>query len=312
MYRLRLGKAAPQDSRILLGKSSIGNRRVKVVRIKVIFIFLIIHTLHLPTAQGENLELRSKLELSDGASSASSVDIGAITVSKSNLAKNANLTVFVPNAWTDLGAFITAGIQETYKDYSKKFTNIPPLSTRVRLMSKDTFHKELNLPSWTNAIFFRGEIVLPVNSSTRFDLPELARSVKHEYVHALIHEMGGGKAPGWLDEGLAQWSEGSTHPALPKIFRSWLSTESFLPFSSLGKGFTQLSSRTVPVAYAQSLYSTKELIDRFGFPHLNRYFNLLRTGKDSQQAFLRTFGESEEQFGRKAEAAVRLAFFNPL
>jgi hypothetical protein len=218
---------------------------------------------------------------------------------------SSNLTIEGPADSVDIVNLVAAGIKETHLAFEEKLSFIPSIDTTIKLVSIQEFHTEFTLPSWTNAIYFKGEIILPIAGDTRLDIPELTRSVRHEYVHALINRLGNGKVPGWLDEGLAQWTEGNVHSSLPKIFRNWLSHNSVLPFSSLSKGFTQLPPKVVPVAYAQSLYSTRELIRRHGFSRLTKYLESLRKGSAHNEAFETIFGESEEMFGKRAEATIR-------
>jgi hypothetical protein len=227
------------------------------------------------------------------------------------VSSTSKLTIEGPADAVDVVNLVAGGIKETHLAFEEKLTYIPPIDTTIKLVSMKEFRTEFNLPSWTNAIYFKGEIILPIAGDTRLDIPELTRSVRHEYVHAMIHRLGNGKVPGWLDEGLAQWTEGNVHTSLPKIFRTWLTTNALLPFSSLSKGFTQLPPKVVPVAYAQSLYATRELIRRHGFARLTEYLDSLRQGLTHEEAFESVFGESEQLFGRRAEAIIRTSLRVP-
>lgn len=224
---------------------------------------------------------------------------------RSNLGNNSRATLITDVRWKNLSESILKTMQLTHEEYDQKLGPIPPTFTTVRIVPKDRFHAVLKLPLWTNAIFFRGEIIIPVSSSERIDKEELARSVKHEYVHALIHELGGSKVPGWFDEGLAQWTEGTAHASLPMLLNKWLERRSFIPLSKLSTGFTKLESRKVPVAYAQSLFAIEELIARFGFQGISKYLLLLRKGASPNNGFRLAFGEDMQEFERNAERAVR-------
>jgi len=262
----------------------------------------------------EDREVRSKLELQQPslkAPQANDEQSESIFQWKRAISSSSNLTIEGPGDAVDIVNIVAGGIKETHLAFEEKLSYLPSLDTTIKLVSMKTFRTEFNLPSWTNAIYFKGEIILPIAGDTRVDIPELTRSVRHEYVHALINRLGNGKVPGWLDEGLAQWTEGNVHSSLPKIFRTWLTTNSLLPFSSLSKGFTQLPPKVVPVAYAQSLYATRELIRRHGFARLTQYLASLRKGLTHHEAFESVFGESEEIFGRRAEATIRTSLRVP-
>lgn len=226
-------------------------------------------------------------------------------IARSNLGNNSIATLVTDIRWKNLSNSILKTMKLTHQEYDEKLGPIPPTFTTVRIVPKERFHAVLKLPLWTNAIFFRGEIIIPVSSAEHIDEEELARSVKHEYVHALIHELGGSKVPGWFDEGLAQWTEGTVHASLPMLLNKWLERRSFIPFSKLSTGFTKLESRKVPVAYAQSLFAMEELIDRFGFEGISKYLLLLRKGANPATGFRLAFGEDMQEFERNAERAVR-------
>jgi hypothetical protein len=262
----------------------------------------------------EDREVRSKLELQQPSITSPHTTINqsvSIFQWKRPISPSSNLTIEGPADTVDIVNLVAGGIKETHLAFEEKLTYLPSLNTTIRLVSMQDFRTEFNLPSWTNAIYFKGEIILPIAGDTRLDIPELTRSVRHEYVHALINRLGNGKVPGWLDEGLAQWTEGNVHSSLPKIFRNWLAQNSLLPFSSLSKGFTQLPPKVVPVAYAQSLYATRELIRRHGFARLTAYLESLRMGSTHDEAFEEVFEESEEIFGKRAEATIRTSLRVP-
>jgi hypothetical protein len=205
----------------------------------------------------------------------------------------------------DLFELIATDIENIHQEFKNNFGPIPPIETKVRLITKGDFHKTFQLPSWTNAIYYKGEIIIPIDSYTRLDMEELTRSVKHEYVHALIHRLGNGRVPGWLDEGLAQLAEANVHSSLIKIFSTWLTSHKFIPPDTLAKGFTQLAPNIVPVAYAQSFFSSRELIHKHGYQNVAEYFTKLREGKKHALAFYEAFGETEQSFSAYSEKIVR-------
>ena len=125
---------------------------------------------------------------------------------------------------------------------------------------------------------------------------KLYRSVKHEYTHAVINALSGGRCPGWLDEGLAQWAEGSVNPALEPALRKWLYFNPPIPLDLLQGGFTRLELPMVPPAYAQSLFAARSVIKTFGFPKISKYFKNLRKGKRKVSAFENSFDVDDSSF----------------
>ncbi len=223
-----------------------------------------------------------------------------------NLSDGSKLTVISPTKWSDVTKQILKTLNDTHHEFTTLFAQIPPFSTSVRLMEESTFFELTGAPSWTNAMFFRGQIIIPLSSSKSVDLENLVRSVKHEYTHAIMSSLSGGKLPGWLDEGIAQWFEGSETPSLREALRLWLRENDPVPLSLLQGGFTKLKPEMVPAAYAQSLLATRALADKFGFAAIGRFFLLLREGVEKEAAFHTAFDVSQATFEKELGKALKL------
>jgi hypothetical protein len=221
-----------------------------------------------------------------------------------NLSNGSKLTVISPTKWSDVTKQILKTLNDTHKEFTQLFTEIPAFSTSVRLMEETTFFELTGAPAWTNAMFFRGQIIIPLSSKKEIDLDNLIRSVKHEYTHAIMSSLSGGRLPGWLDEGIAQWFEGSESPGLRDALREWLKDHEPVSLSILQGGFTKLNTEMVPAAYAQSLLATKALAEKFGFPAIGRFLILLREGVDKQSAFLTAFDMTQEAYERELGKAL--------
>ncbi|MCB0336538.1 MAG: hypothetical protein KDD62_09530, partial [Bdellovibrionales bacterium] len=173
---------------------------------------------------------------------------------------------------------------------------IPSFKSSIRLMDEESFYQTTGAPRWTNAMFYRGQIMIPISTSTPENFSELFRSVKHEYTHAVIHSLSAGKCPGWIDEGLAQWAEEKANPALKPALYRWLKKNDPVPLKLLQGGFTRLSHDMVPAAYAQSLFASNTIVETYGFEKLKEYFRYLRSDYGKEAAFKRAFGVSEHDF----------------
>ena len=69
-----------------------------------------------------------------------------------------------------------------------------------------------------------------------------------------------------------------------------------LPLNWLNDGFTTLEDALVPVAYAQSLFAAKTLINSSGFGAMTKYLQYLNEGRSPEQAFFQAFGKSLSVF----------------
>lgn len=209
-----------------------------------------------------------------------------------------SLNVVYPPQWNTLARKLRANIDRTHRQFEGHFGSIPNFQSSLRLMDEELFYLSTGAPSWTNALYYKGQIMIPVPAKKSIDLDNVIRSAKHEYTHAVINALSDGNCPGWLDEGLAQWAEGSENPALqPALFR-YLKTNPPVPLDLLQNGFTKLKTRMVPAAYAQSLFATHTLINSYGIGSLRGYLKSLRSGSDRSTAFYKNFGVSDTEFER--------------
>ena len=209
------------------------------------------------------------------------------------------LTLISPERWATVAEELSDTVKETHKRYANLFQEIPPVTTAIRLMDEQSFFETTGAPSWTNALYLRGQIIIPLSTSQPVDTDNLRRSVRHEYTHAVINALSGGRCPCWLDEGIAQWSEGSENPALEPALRKWLVRQDPVPLGILQGGFTKLSASMVPAAYAQSLFAANSVMNSFGFEKLSKFMETLRGGEDHGDAFQESFGVSEKQFEQR-------------
>ncbi len=213
-----------------------------------------------------------------------------------SLSGGTKLTLISPEHWNAVAKKISGNLEKSHSFFSKLFGDIPAFQSSVRLMDEEDFYAETGAPRWTNAMYYRKQIIIPMSRSEAIDFDNLFRSVRHEYTHAVIHALSNGKAPGWLDEGIAQWAEGSENPALRPALYNWLSDNKPLPLLMLQGGFTKLESKMVPAAYAQSLFAANTMINTFGFKEIRGYFDSLRTGSNKPGAFKNNFRMSESKF----------------
>ena len=196
-------------------------------------------------------------------------------------------------------------LNENFEELSRIFDYQPRHKVVLRFLSPDEFHKYTGSPSWTSAMFFNGEITIPIDKTQKVRLHILKRALRHEYVHAVIAEMSKNKCPAWLDEGIAQLIEGHPNSLLGPALRNWISEDSPLPLAWLDNGFTTLDDQVVPAAYAQSLFATRTLVNSHGMSSLKNYLTLLANDNDNETAFKLAFGKSIEEFEKQLGPQIR-------
>jgi len=257
------------------------------------------------TAVAENILLRDQQHLTERSRYGASETKPTLRFTPVTMKDGSRLTLISPSHWSDVADQISQELTRTHQQLTTLFGTIPPFRSSVRLLDEAAFYELTGAPAWTNAMFFRGEIIIPLSTSEPIDLDNLHRSVKHEYSHAVFSALSGGLIPGWIDEGLAQWIEGEENPALRNSLRTYLLKSDPVPMSLLQGGFTKLTPKLVPAAYAQSLIAVQALLKASGVESISEFLGLLRSGVSKDEAFQGTFGITEAQFESRLHDTLR-------
>ena len=132
-------------------------------------------------------------------------------------------------------------LEDAYRRIGARFAYYPLERLEVILYPDEAFREITNTPHWSGAVY-DGRIKLPIGGLQRGS-ERLARTLRHEYAHAAIVTLSRGKAPLWLNEGLAQVSEETDDPGRTGRLRLALANEGLLPLTDLEAGFTKLQPR---------------------------------------------------------------------
>ncbi len=212
------------------------------------------------------------------------------------LQSGGSLTLVSTAKWISLSEKISEEIDYSHRRYKQLLGDIPTLSVSVGLLDEELFFKTTKAPRWINALFFEGKILIPVPENGKIELDNLCKSLRHEFSHIVIASVSGGRAPGWLDEGLAQWTEGEPAMVLKQLLSRHLDRHQPLPFSMLQGGFTEIRTDLVGAAYGQSLFATLTIMQTFGLNKLSLYLKKLRLAEEPRKVFQESFGISIEAF----------------
>src|SRR5574341_1136223 len=98
-------------------------------------------------------------------------------------------------------------LEDAYREIGQKFGHFPSKPIVVVLQAKETFQTASGSPAWADGLFdpVLGRIQVPAEGAVT-DQAWLRRVLRHEFVHALLHDQLGLNAtaiPTWLNEGLA-------------------------------------------------------------------------------------------------------------
>jgi hypothetical protein len=176
---------------------------------------------------------------------------------------------------------ISLVLEEAYRKVGADLLYWPTDSIGAVLYPEKDFFDITRSPSWVGAIY-DGKIKMPAGGLVE-RTGELERVIFHEYTHALVYRLSRGRAPAWLNEGLAQYEEGARRPGFSAAVKA-LVAEGGMPLDSLGRSFMNLPPEKAAKAYTLSLSVTAFIIDEFGFSSLKRILTGLGRGLDADAA----------------------------
>ena len=171
-------------------------------------------------------------------------------------------------------------LEEAYRDIGQKFGYFPTKPILVVLHTRDSFHGATGSPAWADGLYdhILGRIKIPTQGALT-DRTWLTRVLRHEFVHALLHERMGDHitaVPTWLNEGLAMQLAGDPWPEIEQVVRGDITLFSL---RDLEGNWLGLPATAATVAYLEGNSATLYLIDRFGMGKVREIIALLATGQ---------------------------------
>ena len=158
----------------------------------------------------------------------------------------------------------------------------PPESIGVILYTQQAFADITRAPGWVGALN-DGRIRVPVQGLKQLT-PELSRVLKHELTHSFIRAKTRGRAPTWIQEGLAQWMEGrrSEDAAAPLLHN--YEEKKAKPLRELEGPWMQMSSDQAAFAYAWALANIEYIVRVDGMYDVDRILERIASGSTTEGA----------------------------
>src|SRR5450755_1168523 len=171
-------------------------------------------------------------------------------------------------ATPDLAVGILHVLEDDFRDIESQLDYTPPEQIGVILYTEQSFADITRAPSWAGAIN-DGRIRVPVQGLTSVS-PELAHVLKHELTHSFIGQKSHGRAPTWLQEGVAQYMEGRRSSSSAAALVDAVGQSSAPQFASLDGSWMGLSGNSAAFAYAWSLATVESIVDAGGVSDISR------------------------------------------
>lgn len=158
----------------------------------------------------------------------------------------------------------------------------PPDSTGVILYTQQAFADITKAPGWVGGLN-DGRIRVPVQGLTSMT-PELSRVLKHELTHSFVGQKTRGRAPTWIQEGLAQWMEGQrsnqSAAMLTQIYAGGHATQ----LGHLEGSWMGLNSNQAAYAYSWALANIEYIIQADGMSDIERILERIGSGQSTEVA----------------------------
>lgn len=173
------------------------------------------------------------------------------------------------------GYLIGLLLEEAYMKVGADLGFYPTDRIEALLYTADTFRDVTRSPSWAGAIY-DGRIKLPAGGIHE-KTAELEKVIFHEYTHAVVHRLSGGRAPVWLNEGMAQYEEGRSSSEYSELLRK-IAEGNRVDLRVFERSFMGLNATGASLAYLISLSATEYIIREYGLTSLRRILDGLKGG----------------------------------
>ncbi len=191
----------------------------------------------------------------------------------------------------DLGRSVVDYLEEAYETVGRALGYFPEHRVQVSIYSQEVLGEVSRVPAHFVRGVFEGDtrkIRLNFAKSVAYT-NDLSQLVRHEYTHAVIHEVSNGKATVWVHEGLAQVMEGRAPWPLPaSVPRQYLTLAGIDQLARAGNAVAAISG------YVLAHVAMQHLVDQGGMPKVAEFLRRLGQGDTIEQALRQAFGFGSE------------------
>jgi tetratricopeptide (TPR) repeat protein len=158
----------------------------------------------------------------------------------------------------------------------------PPEPIGVVLYTQQAFADITSAPGWVGALN-DGRIRVPVQGLSSVD-SELSRVLRHELTHSFIQQKTHGRAPTWVQEGLAQWMEGKRSDQNAGVLVQVYQDGQAASLARLEGSWMRLPEEVVRYAYAWSLANVEYIVQTDGMGDMERILDRIGSGNSTEEA----------------------------
>jgi tetratricopeptide (TPR) repeat protein len=177
---------------------------------------------------------------------------------------------------------ILRALEDDFRDIESELDYTPPDQISVILYTQQAFADITHAPGWVGALN-DGRLRIPVQGLSSVT-PELARVLKHELTHSFITQKTHGRAPTWLQEGVAQWMEGKRSNAVAGALIDAVSQGSAPTLRWLDGPWMGLPGDVVAFAYPWSLAVVESIVQQGGIGDISRLLDRMAASSSAESA----------------------------
>lgn len=175
-------------------------------------------------------------------------------------------------------------LREVYRNICREFNYYPRNKIPVILYAVHDFNAQTEGKHAGIRAIYDGRIRMPVFKRDNFNTKKYESLLTHEFVHAIVHQLGGGKVPLWFTEGLAHYYEKKIYDAEGpmQLYCTDFNEASFLKQDSVKSDDS--SDEDCDRYYAKARAIIKELSEGTRKYKLKMYMQYIKKGYSPEKA----------------------------
>ena len=173
-------------------------------------------------------------------------------------------------------------LEQHFNAIESELSYSPPDSIGVILYTQQAFADITQAPAWVGALN-DGRIRVPVQGLSSVT-PELSRVLRHELTHSFIQQKARGKAPTWMQEGLAQWMEGKRSEANAAALVLMTAKTPEQVTTHFEGDWMKMPNDVAGLAYAWALANIECIVQSGGVSDLERILDRIAGGEAPEAA----------------------------
>jgi tetratricopeptide (TPR) repeat protein len=190
-----------------------------------------------------------------------------------------------------------------YEQIESQLNYSPPEPIGVILYTQQGFADITRAPGWVGALN-DGRIRVPVQGLSGVD-SELSRVLRHELTHSFIQQKTHGRAPTWIQEGMAQWMEGKRSDENAAVLIQIYNAGQAAPLGRLEASWMGLSGDVARYSYAWALANVEYIVEKQGMGDMERILDRLAAGSETEAALKEVLRDDYEELMKATEEYLK-------